>query len=145
MRTAIFVLGLIGVVGGASAGDLDSPLYSSDATAGRLTFETRFGGDHFAFTQRSFQLQFGSERQLNTGLVPFRSEYRLDSGQFLVNGVDLTPAVANAEDDDSGFKKAGWWTSWGGWIPLAIVMTGVAFVVVDGRDNGIGIGGSGGS
>ena len=132
MRVLAFVVGLVGVVGGASAGDLNSPFYDSDAAASRLMFEARFGGEHGAVTQRSFQLQFGSERQLNAGIVPFRTEYRQDTGSVLVNGVDLRPMLFSRAAEGEG-----WVGSMGGWIPLAIVLTAVSFVVIDGRDNGI--------
>ena len=131
MRVLAFVLGLVGVVGAASAGDLNSPLSDSDAAAGRLMFETRFGGEHTVVTQRSFQLQFGSERQFSAGMVPFRTEYRQDTGSVLINGVDLSPMLFSRADGES------WVGAWGGWIPLAIVLTGITFVVVDGRDNGV--------
>lgn len=139
MRVLAAVFGLLGVVGGATAGDLNSPFYESDAAAGRLMFETRFGGEHLALTQRSFQLQFGSERQLDAGIVPFRTEYRPATGSVLVNGMDLRPLLFSRQAEETG-----WLGSMGGWIPLAVILTGVTFVVVDGNRNGIPVlGGSG--
>jgi hypothetical protein len=128
MRTAALLLGLVGVVGGASAGDLGSQV--SDAAQGRLMFETRFGGEHTLIAQRSFQLQFGTERQLNAGTVPFRTEYRPSSGQVLVNGMDLKPMLFSHQVEEGGIASA-----WAGWLPLAIVATGVTFVVIDGHNN----------
>jgi len=138
MRVFTLLLGLFGVVGAASAGDLNSPFFDSDAATGRVMFQARFGGEQAAFTDRSVQLQFGNEHQFHNGVIPFRMEYRPDTSAMLLNGVNLQPIMARKFGEEGFLGEA-----LIGWIPIAIVVGAVAFVVVDGHDDGVAV--SGGS
>ena len=142
MRFVALVLGLAGVIGTASAGELDNPLYESDAAAGRLVFEARFGGPDAVPATQSFQLQLGTDRELQTQRIPFRAEYRADAGMFLLNGVQVGQNYAASQEEGGlfGFQIAGW-------VPMAIVIGAAAFVAIDAAADDVGavVGGSGGS
>ena len=145
MRFVALLIGFAGVVGAASAGEPNNPLYESDAASGRLVFEARFGGTGSQPALRSFQLQLGSDRQFQTHVVPFRAEYRPDADALLLNGIPLGQnLVANQEEGGLfGFSIAGW-------VPMAIVVGAAAFVAIDAAADDVSgfvaeISGSGGS
>ena len=137
MRFLAFLIGMTAVTG-ACAGEYDAPYRDGDAVTARLVFETRFGGERSAPAARSFQLQFASEAQRAQGLVPMRAEYRPDSGQFLLNGLDVQRTLIARQDEEGGLAAL-----WGGWLPLIIVIGAASLIVVDGQDQEP-IGGSGG-
>jgi hypothetical protein len=137
MRTLAFFLGMT-VAGGACAGDYDMAYRDSDATTAQFVFETRFGGEPGLPAARSFQLQIASEAQRAEHLVPLRAEYRLNTRQFLVNGLDVERAFASNQAEEGGLAAA-----WGGWLPLVVVVGAASLIVVDGQDQEAA--GSGGS
>ena len=137
MRFLVFLIGMTAVTG-ACAGEFDTPYRDGDAVTARVVFETRFGGERGAPAARSFQLQFASEAQRAQGLVPMRAEYRPDSGQFLLNGLDVERTLIARQGEEGGLAAL-----WGGWLPLVIVVGAAALIVVDGQDQEP-IGGTGG-
>lgn len=142
MRALALFVGLMGVAGAVSAEQLANGRDGSDAATGQLVYELRFGGERAA-PASSFQLRFGSEQQvLSQQHLPFRAEYRLDSGAMLVNGLDVTPMLVTRQAEEGGVFSA-----LGGWIPLLIVISAASFIVIDGNDLGendfFGTGGSG--
>lgn len=142
MRALALFIGLMGVAGAVSAEQLANGLEGSDAATGQLVYEMRFGGERAA-PASSFQLRFGSEQQVLTQRhLPFRAEYRLDTGAMLVNGLDVTPMLVNRQAEEGGMFSA-----LGGWIPLLIVISAASFIIIDGNDLGevdfFGTGGSG--
>ena len=130
MRFMVLIVGLLGTAGAASAGEQLSGYGDSDAAAGQLVYEARFGGAAHGGLTPSFQLRFGNEQQLRSQQrIPFVAEYRPGTDSFLVNGLDLSPMLANRQVEEGGIGGA-----LGGWIPLLIVLTAATFIVVDGND-----------
>lgn len=129
MRALALFIGLMGVAGAVSAEQLTTGLEGSEAATGQLVYEMRFGSERADYTP-SFQLRFGSEQQvLAQQRTPFLAEYRPNTGAVLVNGLDLTPMLVNRQAEEGGLFSA-----LGGWIPLMIVLSAAAFIVVDGND-----------
>lgn len=127
MRFMALIVGLI-AASAASAGELQSGFAGSDAPAGQLVYEARFGGDRAALQAPSFQLRFGSDHQLVTHQpVPFLAEYRTQTGAVLLNGVDVSPMFMARQREEGIFSALG------GWIPLLVVLTAATIVVVDGN------------
>lgn len=142
MRALLLFAGLMGIAGAVSAEQMANGLERSDAAAGQLVYEMRFGGQG-AVPASAFHLRFGSEHQvLAQQPVPFRAEYRLDTGAMLVNGLDVAPLLVNRQMEEGGVFSA-----LGGWIPLLIVLSAASFIIIDGNDLGendfFGTGGSG--
>jgi hypothetical protein len=139
MRLLAFIIGMTAVTG-ACAGELDRPYLDGDAVTASLVYETRFGGERGLPAMRSFQLRIANEAQRSDNLVPLRAEYRLGTGQFLVNGLDVERALIARQGEEGGLAAM-----WGGWLPLAIVVGAASLIVVDGQDQdetGTGTGGS---
>ena len=129
MRFLVLIVGLLGAAGAASAGEQLSGYGDSDAAAGQLVYEARFGGDRPSLTP-SFQLRFGSDQQLRTQQrIPFVAEYRPGTGSILVNGFDVRPMLVNRQVEEGGIGGA-----LGGWIPLLIVLSAASFIIIDGND-----------
>jgi hypothetical protein len=125
------VLGLISGLAAAfsaSAGDYDSRLLDSGAVAGQLVYEMRFGGEAGQPAARSLQLQIANEGQRLAGVAPLRAEYRHDTGQFLVNGLDVERTFMSRQEE------TGIGAVWGGWLPLLIVIGAAGLIVIDGQD-----------
>lgn len=140
MRFMALIVGLMGV-SAASAGELQAGLDGSDAPAGQLVYEARFGGDRDALRAPSFQLRFGSDHQLLSHQpVPFLAEYRTETGSLLLNGVDLSPMLVNRQAEEGTIFSA-----LGGWIPLLVVLTAATAIVVDGNRAEYGLDGTGGT
>ena len=130
MRFLALMVGLMGVAGAASAGELQSGLEGSESAAGQVVYEARFGGQGAGFEAPSFQLRFGSERQvLAQERVPFLAEYRPATDSVLLNGLDISPMLVNRQAEEGGFASA-----LGGWIPLLIIISAATFIAVDGND-----------
>jgi hypothetical protein len=128
MRVLVLMFGFLGLVSGAAAGD--AIVEGSDAAAGQLVYEARFGGAAPGFKAASFQLQFGNDHQVMTrARMPLVAEYRPATQTVLLNGMDLAPMYLARQAPETGF---GTWL--GGWIPLMIVLTAAAFIAVDGND-----------
>lgn len=140
MRFMALIVGLI-AASAASAGELQSGFAGSDAPAGQLVYEARFGGDRAVLQAPSFQLRFGSDHQLVTHQpVPFLAEYRTGTGAMLLNGVDVSPMFVARQAEEGGFFSA-----LGGWIPLLVVLTAATVIVVDGNRAEYAPEGTGGS
>lgn len=125
------VLGLISGLAAAfsaSASEYDTRLLESDAVTGRLVYEMRFGGEAGQPAARSLQLQVANEGQRLAGVAPLRAEYRHDTGQFLVNGLDLEQTLMSRQ------TEGGIGGALGGWLPLIIVIGAASLIVVDGQD-----------
>lgn len=127
MRILALVSGLAAAFS-ASAGDYDPRLLESGAVSGQLVYEMRFGGEAGQAVVRSLQLQVAHEGQRLAGVAPLRAEYRHDTGQFLVNGLDVERTLISRQDDN-GIGGA-----LGGWLPLLIVIGAATLIVVDGQD-----------
>ena len=138
MRILTLLVGLIAVTG-ASAGELDSRLAESDALTGQIVYRVQFGGPSGVPAARSFSLQIANEGQRLAGVAPFRAEYRQDTGQFLLNGLDVERTFV-MKQEEGGLAAA-----WGGWLPLAIVIGAASLIVVDGQNqdaSGTGVSGN---
>jgi hypothetical protein len=139
MRALAFLLGITAVTG-AYAGEY-APYHDGDAVTAQLVYQTRFGGEAGAPAIRSFQLQVANEAQRAEGVVPMRAEYRftsdLQSGSFLINGVDVERTLVARQNEEGGLAAL-----WGGWFPLALVIGAAALIIVDGQDQDLD--GSGG-
>jgi len=130
MRVLLLMVGLLGVSGAVAAGELQSGHDGSEAAAGQLVYEARFGGDRPVLATSSFQLRFGSDYRLQAGLrAPFVAEYRPATASVLVNGLDVSPILVNRQTEEGFFAS-----TIGGWIPLLIVITAASFIIVDGND-----------
>lgn len=137
MRLLAFFVGMTAVTG-ACAGELDRPYVDGDAVTASLVYETRFGGAAGLPPARSFQLQIANEALRSEHVVPLRAEYRLGTGRFLVNGLDVQRTLIARQGEEGGLAAM-----WGGWLPLAIVVGAASLIVVDGQDQeSTGSGGS---
>jgi len=146
MRFLALMVGVMGAAGAASAGELQSGLEGSESAAGQVVYEARFGGPGAGFEAPSFQLRFGSERQvLAQERVPFLAEYRPATDSLLLNGLDVSPMLVNRQTEEGG----GFASALGGWIPLLVIISAATFIAVDGNDltegTLFGSGGSGGN
>lgn len=141
MRLLVLIVGCLGISGAATAGELLSAHAGSDAAAGQLLYETRFGGQA-PFATSSFQLRFGSDAQLAARQpVPLVAEYRPATATLLVNGLDLSPDLVSRQVEEGGIFSA-----LGGWIPLLIVLGAASIIVIDGNDQDVTVpAGTGGS
>jgi hypothetical protein len=128
MRALILIAGMVGVVGAAAAGD--PALRESDAVSGQLVYQLRFGGERDAPAQQSFQLQVANDWQRQAGFAPMRAEYRMDTQQFLVNGVDFGQMLIARQAEEGGLA------SLSGWIPLLVVLSAASFILIDGQELG---------
>lgn len=125
------ILGLISGLAAAfsaSASEYDTRLLESGAVTGQLVYEMRFGGEAGQPAVRSLQLQVANEGQRLAGVAPVRVEYRHDTGQFLVNGLDIERTFMSRQEE-TGIGGA-----LGGWLPLVIVIGAAGLIVVDGQD-----------
>lgn len=138
MRVLALMFGMLGIAGAAAAEDLYATT-ESDAITAQLVYETRFGGEQGAPVARSFQLQVANEGQRLQGLAPFRAEYRPDSQQFLVNGLDVQRTLIARQGEEGGLAAM-----WGGWLPLVVVIGAAGLIVVDGNDQDFTPNGTGG-
>ncbi|MGH8442259.1 MAG: hypothetical protein ACRETF_05085 [Nevskiaceae bacterium] len=127
MRILTFIIGMVAVTG-AAAGEYDARALESDAVAAQVVYRLQFGGASGAPLARSFALQVGNEGQRLAGVAPLRAEYRHDTGQFLVNGVDVERSYVMRQEE------GGIAALWGGWLPLTIIVGAAALVIVDGQD-----------
>ena len=127
MRILTFIVGLVAVTG-ASAGEYDARALDSDAVAAQVVYRVQFGGVSGAPLARSFALQIGNEGQRLAGVAPLRAEYRHDTGQFLVNGVDVEHSYVMRQGE-GGIAGL-----WGGWLPLVVIIGAAGLVIVDGQD-----------
>ncbi len=139
MRLLAFFVGMTAVTG-ACAGEFDRPYLDADAATAQLVYEARFGGEAGLPPARSFQLQVANEAQRADGVVPLRAEYRLGTGQVLLNGLDVERAFMARQDEEGGLAAA-----WGGWLPLAIVIGAAGLIVADGQDQDAVTTGTGGN
>lgn len=124
MRVLGFVSGLAAAFS-ASAGEYDARLMDSGAVTGQLVYEMRFGGEAGQPAVRSLQLQIGNEGQRLAGVAPLRAEYRHETGQFLVNGIDVKQTWMSRQNE-GGFL--------GGLAPIVIVVGLAAIIIIDGND-----------
>ncbi|MGQ0587620.1 MAG: hypothetical protein ACT4PK_10535 [Gammaproteobacteria bacterium] len=127
MRILTFLIGMVAVTG-ASAGEYDARALESDAVAAQVVYRVQFGGAAGAPVARSFALQVGNEGQRLAGVAPLQAEYRHDTGQFLLNGIDVERSFVMRQEE------GGIAAIWGGWLPLAIVVGAAALIIVDGQD-----------
>jgi len=140
MRILALILGMTAVTG-ASAGEFDPRYPESDAITAQLVYEARFGGEAGLPAARSVRLQVANEGQRLSGVAPFRAEFRQDTGQFLVNGMDVERTFVRRQGDEGGLAAL-----WGGWFPLVLVIGAASLIIVDGQDQDLpsGTGASGG-
>lgn len=126
MRALILIAGMFGVVGGAWAAD--PAQYESDALSGQFVYQLGFGGTRGAATPQSFQLQVANDWQRQAGLAPLRAEYRTDTHQFLVNGLDIGQTLVARQAEEGGVISA-----LGGWVPMIIVLGAASLILIDGN------------
>jgi len=127
MRILTLLVGMAAATG-ASAGEIDTLQLENDAVTAQLVYQARFGGAAGAPVARGFALQIANEGQRLAGVAPFRAEYRQDTGQFLLNGLDVERSFT-MKQEEGGLAAA-----WGGWLPLAIVIGAASLIVVDGQN-----------
>jgi len=137
MRVLALIVGMSAVTA-ASAGEFDTRLHESDAIAGQLVYEARFGGHAGLPAERSFKLQLANEGQRLAGIAPFRAEFRPDTGRFLVNGMDVERLLIARQAEEGGLAAM-----WGGWLPLVIILGAAGLIIVDGNDQDFTADGSG--
>jgi hypothetical protein len=138
MRILTLLVGMAAATG-ASAGEIDTLQLENDAVTAQLVYQARFGGAPGAPVARGFALQIANEGQRLAGIAPFRAEYRQDTRQFLLNGLDVERAFI-MKQEEGGIASA-----WGGWLPLVIVIGAAGLIIVDGQtqdDPGTGASGN---
>ena len=126
MRILTLLVGMAAATG-ASAGEIDTLQLENDAVTAQLVYQARFGGTPGAPVARGFALQIANEGQRLAGVAPFRAEYRQDTGQFLLNGLDVERSFV-MKQEEGGIASA-----MGGWLPLAIVIGAATVIIVDGQ------------
>lgn len=148
MRLLTLLVGMIGVVGAASAGDTEFNninRYDSSDYAAKLFYNVQFGGHQAVQPQSSLSFQVNNERASQFGAPAM---FRTDFGstgitRFALNGVDLRSVMLASKAAGDGFRSMSAGTVVGLAVFGIVVVTSL-YTVVDGEDtnNPSGTGGN---
>lgn len=149
MRLLTLLVGVVGIVGSASAGDAeftDLNRYDSSDYAAKLSYQVGFGGVTAVQPQSSWSFQVSNERASRLGAPAL---FRTDVGstgvtRFALNGVDLREAYLLNQTRSGIFGSS---MTTGGIIGLgvlALIVVSTAVVVID-DDDGCSPVGTGGA